>query len=136
MDMSVMHGADCSTDYWMLRVKLMIGTKRTYRRKCEVIGVRKSDLSKLQGRSEDGQSRETAMERYLRSIGERLKEAWDWTSCVELKCDILKTALCDGVKAEVGYENRKQPYWFRKNMADLKHLVEERNRLFALWLST
>ena len=67
---------------------------------------------------------------------EKLKEDWDGTSCVEMKWDILKTALCDGAKAELGYENKKHPDWLRESEADLKHPTEERNRLFTVWLST
>ena len=89
----------------------------------------------MQDRSEDAQARETARERYLRNVGKKLKEAWDGTGCVEMKWDILKTVLCDGAKAELGYENRKQPDWFRDSETDLKRLIEERYRLFALWLS-
>ena len=39
-------------------------------------------------------------------------------------------------KDELGYENRKKPDWFRESEKDLKTLNAERNRLYALWIST
>ena len=36
----------------------------------------------------------------------------------------------------LGHEHRKQPDWFRESEVDLKPLVAERNRMFALWLAT
>ena len=52
------------------------------------------------------------------------------------KWDVLKGALCDEAKAVLGYEDRKQPDWFRENEAALRSSMDERNRLYALWLST
>ena len=36
----------------------------------------------------------------------------------------------------MGYENRKQPDWFWESERDLKILIAERNKLYALWRST
>ena len=52
------------------------------------------------------------------------------------KWDTLKSVLCGGAEAELGYEDRRQPDWFRDSEVDLQPLFEERNRLYALWLST
>jgi hypothetical protein len=38
----------------------------------------------------------------------------------------LKAVLCDEAEAVIGYENRRQPDWFREREADLKPLFEER----------
>ena len=65
-----------------------------------------------------------------------LREQWDRNSGVEWKWNVLKSALCDAAKDELGYENRKQPDWFRESKKDLKILIAERNRLYALWIST
>ena len=82
------------------------------------------------------QDKESARERYLRSVEEKIKEAWDGTSCVEKKWKALKSALCDGAKEELGYEDRKHPDWFRESAIDLKPLIAVRNRLHVVWLST
>lgn len=47
----------------------------------------------------------------------------------------MKTALCDGAKTKLGYEDRKQPDWTRESEKDLKTLFAERN-LYDLWIST
>ena len=65
-----------------------------------------------------------------------LREQWDRNSNVEWKWNMLKNAFCDAAKDELGYENRKKPGWFRESEPDLKPLIAERNRLYALLLST
>ena len=45
------------------------------------------------------------------------------------KWDVLKGALCGEAKAVLGYEDRKSE-------AALRSSIDERNRLYALWLST
>ena len=59
--------------------------KRSYSRKCEGVGVQRWNVSKLLERSKDTQDKESTRERYLRSVEEKLKEAWDGNSCVEKK---------------------------------------------------
>ena len=44
--------------------------------------------------------------------------------------------MCNGAKAGLGFEDRRQPDWFRESEVDLKPLFAERNRLYALWLSS
>ena len=51
-----------------------------------------------------------------------------------MKWDALKNALCESAKAVLGYENRRQPDWFRESEADLRLLIAERNQLYALWM--
>ena len=48
----------------------------------------------------------------------------------------MKTALYDGAKTELGYEDRRQPDWFQESEKDLGSLFSERNHLYALWTST
>ena len=38
--------------------------------------------------------------------------------------------------AALGYEDRRQPDWFRENETAFKPLLKERNRLHTLWLNT
>ena len=73
---------------------------------------------------------------FVRVVEQELQTKWDETSAVQEKWDTLKTALCDGAKAELGYEDKKQPDWFRESEKDLKSLFSERNRLYVLWIST
>ena len=50
----------------------------------------------------------------------------------EEKWDILKSALCDGAEAVLGYEDRKQPDWFRESETAFKPLLKERNKMHNL----
>ena len=73
---------------------------------------------------------------FVRVVEQELQTKWDETSSVQEKWDTLKSALCDGAKTELGYEDRKQPDWFRESENDLKSLFSEKNRLYVLWVST
>ena len=42
---------------------------------------------------------------------------------------MIKVASCI-----LGYEQRKQPDWFKKNGPHLKKIIDERNILFSKWL--
>ena len=119
----------------MLRMKLAIGRRKRFGRKCGGIGVHRWDVSKLQGSNEDKQGRELARGRYLRCIGERIREQWDESSDTETKWSVLKAALCEEAK-ELGVEDRRQPDRFREGGAEIKPIIAEKNRLHTLWLST
>ena len=136
VDVSVMRGANCNTDHRMLRAKLVVGRKRALRRDRAGTGVRRWDVARLQGACVDRRGRETARGMYLRTVREKLHEGWDKESSVQEKWDTLMSALCNGAKAGLGFEDRRQPDWFRESEVDLKPLFAERNRLYALWLST
>jgi hypothetical protein len=69
-------------------------------------------------------------------VEQKLLADWDESNNVKEGWNTLKTALCDGVKVELGYENRRQPDWFRESEEHLKPLFSERNWLQDLWLST
>ena len=106
LDVSVMRGAECNSDHRMLRMKLAIGRRKRFGRKCDGVGVHRWDVSKLQGNNEDKQGRELARGRYLRCIGERIREQWDESSDTETKWSVLKAALCKEAK-ELGVEDNQ-----------------------------
>ena len=137
LDVSVMRGADCNTDHKMLRAKVVVGRKKLFRRRdVPEVAVRIWNVAKLKGRCVDESGRETSMGSFVRVVEQELQTKWDETSIVQEKWDTLKSALCDGAKTELGYEDRKQPDWFRESEKDLKSLFSERNRLYVLWVST
>ncbi len=72
----------------------------------------------------------------MNGLGERLRESWDVESSVSEKWEVLKAAMCDEAEAVLGYEDRRQPDWLRESETALRPLLEERNRLYALWLGT
>ena len=45
--------------------------------------------------------------KYLNSNGEKIQKSWNVHASVEEKWDILKSALCDGAEAVIGYEDRR-----------------------------
>ena len=67
---------------------------------------------------------------------EKVEGVWDENSDVEVKWDALKNASCKSAKAVLGYENWRQPDWFRESEADLRPLIAEKNQLYVLWMST
>ena len=95
-------------------------------------GVRRRDVPKLQGDRVDVRGGG----RYLNGLREKLNGSWDMQGSVAKKWGVLKGALCYEAKAVLGYEDRKQPDWFRESEAALRSSIDERNRLYALWLST
>ena len=50
--------------------------------------------------------------------------------------EVLKAAMCDEAEVVLGYEDRRQPDWFKWSETTLRPLLEERNQLYVLWLST
>ena len=107
LDVSMMQGAYCNTDHRMLRVKVVVGKKKLFRRtNAKERDVRRLDVTKLKGKCFDETGRETAMGSFVRVVEEKLQAKWEECSGVQEKWDTLKTALCDGVKTELGYEDR------------------------------
>ena len=115
----------------------MVERKKVFRRRVGAeLRVRRWDVNKLKGRCVDDNGRETSIGSFVRVIEQVLQSKWDEANSVEEKWDTLKTALCDGAKTELGYEDRKQPDWFRGSEKDLRALFSERNRLYVLWITT
>ena len=54
---------------------------------------------------------------------------------MEKKWNNEKSALCEGVEAILRFANRKQLEWFRNNEAAINLILEEKNKLYSLWLS-
>ena len=98
--------------------------------------MKRWDVAKLHSKGTDERRMETTRERFLKSIGEKLMKEWDKATRVEGKWDILKSALSETAEEVLGHEHKKQPDWIRESEVDLKPLVAERNRLYALWLAT
>ena len=71
----------------------------------------------------DERGRVTARERFLESIGEKLRENWDKDSSVEGNMDVM---MCNAAKGWLGHEDIRQPDWFRENEVDLKSVCGEK----------
>ena len=84
----------------------------------------------------DTKGRVTTRGEYLDGLKKRVSESWMEEGSVSEKWEVLKSAICDEAQKVLGYEDRRQPDWFRESEIALKPLLQERNRLYALWLST
>jgi len=136
LDVCVKRGANCNTDHSMVRGKLMVGQSvRSFRRASGRAGVKRWNVAKLQGDCEDDRGTVTAKGRFLERVRKGLKEKWDTGESVEEKWNVLSSVMCDAAKEWLGYEDRRQPDWFRESEVDLKPLFAERNRMHTVWLS-
>ena len=132
LDVCVKRGTNCNTDDSMVRAKLVVGqSARPFRRASGRAGVKRWDV---QGDCEDDRGIVTAKGRFLEGVTKGLKEKWDTGRSVEEKWDVLSTVMCDAAKEWLGYEDRRQPDWFRESEVDLKPLFAERNRMHTVWL--
>ena len=76
LDVAVVRGADCNTDHRMVRMKMIVGRKRAYRKERVNAGVKRWDVAKLQGGCVDARGR---MRRHggLEQAGGRCV-GWGW----------------------------------------------------------
>ena len=44
--------------------------------------------------------------------------------------------MCKAAETELGLSSSRQPGWFRDSSTEVRPLLEERNRMYSLWLST
>ena len=69
-------------------------------------------------------------------MDELLRTFWNEDDTIGGKWDTLRSALCKGAETVLDYSNSRQPDWFRDCATTIKRLLEKRNRLYSLWLST
>ena len=91
----------------MLKAKLVLGRKKAFRRSHGGEDIKRWDVARLQDRAMDKKELETTRKRYLRSIGEKVREERDKVGSVKQKWDSLRSALCKTVEEVLGYEDRK-----------------------------
>ena len=79
---------------------------------------------------------EIVLGRYLRTVEDKLQANWSTDNDIEGKWNVLKCALCEGARLELGYAKKRQPDWYRENANIIMPLLSERNKLYNQWLST
>ena len=84
----------------------------------------------------DANGNETVLGRYLRTVEDKLQANWSTDNDIEGKWNVLKCALCEGARLELGYAKKRQPDWYRENANIIMPLLSERNKLYNQWLST
>ena len=73
--------------------------------------------------------------RFLKYVVDILGQLWDAESCVDEKSNNLKSAtIFEEAEATLVYEDRKSQISLEQNGVVIKPLLEERSRIYALWL--
>ena len=90
----------------------------------------------LQGECTDEQGELTTKGRYLMTVDEMIRNNWSDDSSIQEKWNTLKSALSDAAEADLGHSKRRQPDWFQDNSSKIRSLIEKRNKMYSLWLST
>ena len=65
-----------------------------------------------------------------------IRNNWSDDSSIQEKWNTLKRALSDAAEADLGHSKRRQPDWFQDNSSKIRSLIEKRNKMYSLWLST
>ena len=78
LDVSVMRGAECNTDHQLLRMKLLVGRRKMFRKGRVGSCIWKFDMTKLQGRSVDDEGKEMTRGVFHTRVYERVKEMGQW----------------------------------------------------------
>ena len=70
------------------------------------------------------------------TVDETLRTKWNNDGTIQEKWSTLNCALCVAAGADLGYFNRRQSDWFQDSVTKIRPLIEERNKLYSLWMST
>ena len=134
MDATVKRGAECHTDHQLLRVKVKMARKwshPTTRRK-----MMRYNVAKLQDRDANSNGESTPSALFQEAASAKAREAWKDSSSAEEKWLVLRSAMIEAAKSELGTDQRRHPDWFRESSELLEPLFLERNQLYTKWLST
>ena len=78
LDVCLKRGANCNTDHSMVRAKFIVGqSARSFRSVSGRAGVKRWNVTKLQGDCKDDRGTVTAKGRFLESARKGLKGKWD-----------------------------------------------------------
>ena len=108
---NVMRGADCGTDHFMVRAKLLI----SIRRKCRSNGVKvpkRIDVSKLKDPT----------------VSDSLRSAYDQVDFTDLEWDDLKNVIFEKGVDTLGLKETKHRDWFGENMDEINSLLDEKRK--------
>ena len=75
-------------------------------------------------------------EEYNKVVTQAVADKWNDNSDGMRKLEIIRDSLTESATTILGYDKRRQPDWFHKNISTLKELISKRNTLFAKWLKT
>ena len=103
----------------------------------KVLEVKKKyDVSQLTGSCVDDKGELTTKGIFQENVYQRVKRSWQDMKTANEKWSAIKDALQKAAKCCSRLEKRRQPDWFRDSYNCLKPLIEDRNKLYARWVST
>ena len=115
----VMRGADCETDHFMVRAKLLI----VIRRKCHSNGVqipKRIDVSKLKNPE----------------IKATLRSAFDQVNFADLDWTGVKSIIYEKGVEILGLKSVKHRDWFGENVGEINSLIDEKRKAHLEFLSS
>ena len=81
-----------------------------------------------------GLNSEKVRERFVEKVKELVEEGWDGVSSGEEMWEVIRASMVDAAEVTLGWEERKQPDWFKEKGDQLKEQIDKRNKLFQRWL--
>ena len=122
-DASVLRSAECWTDHKLLRVQLKlqppvkVARART-RKRFAVSGLHDEHIRK----------------QFNEDIRNAVKVEWCSEANGKQKWETIRDNMVKVATGILGYEQRRQPGWFKESEVALKKLIDKRNTLFNIWL--
>ena len=115
----------------MIRAKLVVvgQSARSFRSVSGRAGVKRWNVTKLQGDCKDDSGTVTAKGRFLESARKGLKGKWDTGISVQEQWDVLSFVMCDAAHEWLGYEDIGGNQIGSGREVDLKPMLVERNRM-------
>ena len=78
------------------------------------------------------------MRRFARALTRRsvriLESIWQSAASGAEKWEVIRDGLTDAGQSVLGWENRRQPDWFKESASVLERCIEKRSMLFRRWL--
>ena len=78
----------------------------------------------------------TIQEEFANTVYEKINEEWKSDGTVEMKWNVMKSALCENTSDVPGSVDKRQSDWFRDSEDKLTLFIVKRNRMYFLLLSS
>ena len=134
IDCQVIRSAECDTDHKFLAMKLRLAENPCFHRTRAVIRkpIAVSKLLCKPGGDDEPDTRKV----FRGMLDAELEGAWSHEPSLDDWWTTIKTTTIKVAEDCLGRESRRQPEWFRDSQAELEPFLLERDRLFAVWVST
>ena len=132
---AVKQGAECHTDHQLLRIKVKVVGERCYH-KPHNKPPRKLDVSALRCNNTDDSATNNPRHIFQERLNASTRAAWKVDSTVEEKWTTIKAGLIEAATEVLGREQWRHPDWWRDSAETLEPIFQQRNNLYAKWLSS